>query len=167
MPQQHLPIHLEETDVTELIHASLRPLIEHAKKQRIDLHVAELGPVPRLFVDREKLGWAVTALVGNALRYVAHADTRVELGGSVVVHITREPGEKTVSISVQDDGPGIPEDKLPYLFERRAGAVHAEGLALSLVRQIVAAQGGKIEVETRRDPDDHGTSITIALPIPS
>ncbi|HVH41834.1 MAG TPA: HAMP domain-containing sensor histidine kinase [Labilithrix sp.] len=166
MSQQNLPIHFEETEVTELLQASLRPLIEHAKRERIELHIAKLGQIPRLHVDREKLAWAVTALVGNALRYVAHGnDGEAEVGGSVVVHVTREDGSDSVSISVQDDGPGIPDDKLPFLFERRHGAVHADGLALSLVRQIVAAHGGRIEVESRRDPDDHGTSITIALPI--
>lgn len=164
MTQPNLPLQFEETDVHELLHASLRPLVEHARRQQIDLHLAKLGQIPLLQVDREKLAWAVTALVGNALRYVIHGDpARAEVGGSVLVHVTHEGGD-AVSISVQDDGPGIPADKLPFLFERRAGAVHAEGLALSLVRQIVAAHGGRIEVESRREPDDHGTSITIALP---
>jgi signal transduction histidine kinase len=168
MPHQALPIVLEETDVIELLDASLLPLIAHARREQVELHLAKLGDIPKLRVDREKLAWAVTALVGNALRYVSHGDVkRAELGGSVVVHVTREEGETTVSISVQDDGPGIPGDKLPFLFERRAGAVHADGLALSLVRQIVTAHGGHIEVESRSETDDHGTSITIALPIPA
>ncbi len=161
----NVPIHFEETDVTELLETSLRPLAEQAARSRIDLRIAKLGDVPRIRVDREKLAWSVTALVGNALRYVAKGEPSGDVGGSVLVHVTRENGADTVSISVQDDGPGIPDEKLPFLFERRRGAVHAEGLALSLVRQIVAAHGGKIEVESRRDPDDHGTSITIALPI--
>lgn len=166
MSQTNLPLNFEETDVTELLQASLRPLVDHARRQQIDLHLAKLGDVPLLHVDREKIAWAVTVLVGNALRYVVHGDpARAEVGGSVLVHVTHESGDAAVSISVQDDGPGIPVDKLPFLFERRAGAVHAEGLALSLVRQIVTAHGGRIEVESRRDPDDHGTSITIALPV--
>jgi signal transduction histidine kinase len=159
---QSVPILLEETDITELLHTSLRPLVDHAKRERIDLHVAELGHVPRVHVDREKLAWSVTALVGNALRYGARGG---DLGGSVVVHVTCEDGAGDVSISVQDDGPGIPEEKLPFLFERRSGAIHAEGLSLNLVRQIVTAHGGRIEVETRRELEDHGTSITITLPV--
>lgn len=166
MSQVTLPIVFEETDVAELLHASLRPLVEHAKLEDIDLRVAELGSIPRVSVDREKLAWVVTALVGNALRYVAKGnEARTEAGGSVVVHVTREAGAAALSISIQDDGPGIPADKLPFLFERRSGAVHAEGLALSLVRQIVTAHGGRIEVESRCEPEDHGTSITIALPL--
>lgn len=166
MPEPTLiPLQFEETDVPELLLASLRPLMEQAARDRIDLRVAAMGDIPPVQVDREKIAWSVTALVGNALRYVAHGATVGEMGGSVVVHVTREEGSEDISISVQDDGPGIPDDKLPFLFERRRGAVHADGLALSLVRQIVAAHGGRIDVESRRDPDDHGTSITITLGI--
>ena len=158
-----IPLVLEETDLHELIHGSLRPLIEQASRSRIELRVDTLGEIPRYRVDREKLAWSVSALVGNALRYVAHGQIGGDAGGSIVVHLTATdvPGE--VAISVQDDGPGIPDDKLPFLFERRHGAVHAEGLALSLVRQIVTALGGRIEVASRRDPDNHGTSVTILL----
>jgi signal transduction histidine kinase len=163
--ESNLPLRLEETDVVGLLGACLKPLADQAARSRVDLHLATLGDVPRLSVDREKLAWSVTALVGNALRYVAHADVTGDVGGSVLVHVTREPGEGHVAISVQDDGPGIPTDKIPYLFERRAGAAHADGLALSLVRQIVTAHGGTIEVESRRDEDDHGTCITMMLPV--
>jgi signal transduction histidine kinase len=60
-------------------------------------------------------------------------------------------------------GPGISDDKLFYLFERRRGALHADGLALMLVREIVSAHGGDIHVESRRGPYEHGTSVTVRL----
>lgn len=165
MSDSNVPLHFEETDIVELLSASLRPLAEQAAQSRIDLRIAKLGDVPCIRVDREKLAWSVTALVGNALRYVAKGEPSGDVGGSVLVHVTREGGAESISISVQDDGPGIPDEKLPFLFARRRGAVHADGLALSLVRQIVTAHGGSIEVESRCDPEEHGTSITIALPI--
>ena len=77
----------------------------------------------------------------------------------MLVHIT--PGNGEVSISVQDDGPGIPAEKVPFLFERRHGSPHAEGLALSLVRQIVEAHGGRIDVTS--NPGE-GSTFTITLP---
>lgn len=82
----------------------------------------------------------------------------------MLVHLEHDEAAKEVAIAVQDDGPGIPPDKLPYLFERRSGAPHVEGLALSLVRDVVEAHGGRIEVESRTDPEEHGTSITIRIP---
>jgi len=156
-----IPVRMEVTDVHALLEGSLRPLRDQAARSRVDLKVVKLGDVPRLAIDREKLAWSVTALVGNALRFVTRSDSD-EPGGSVLVHVASSDGE--VTISVQDDGPGIPKDKIPFLFERRQGAAHADGLALSLVRQIVEAHGGRIDVESRRDADEHGTSITIVLP---
>jgi signal transduction histidine kinase len=154
-------VRFEPADVAALLRSSLAPLIEQAKESRIELRVETLGDVPALRVDPEKLAWGVATLVGNALRYVRRGNAE-RPGGSVLVHIDEDGND--VSIAVQDDGPGIPQDKLPYLFERRIGAPHAEGLALSLVRDIVSAHGGRIEVESRTGSDEHGTSITILLP---
>ena len=157
-----IPVTFEETNVEKLLQHSLRPIAEQAKQSRIDLRIATLGEVPPLRVDREKLAWCVATLAGNALRYTSVSD---ETRGSVVVHVTRVDDANEISISVQDDGPGIPDAKLPYLFERERGALSAEGLGLSLVREIVQAHRGRIEVESRREAEDHGTSITIVLPV--
>lgn len=161
--QNSILVRFEDTDVATLLRSSLKPLIEQAKEQHIELRVETLGEVPHLSVDNEKLAWAVSALVGNALRFVRRGN-RERAGGSVLVHIVHEKESKEVAIAVQDDGPGIPKEKLPYLFERRSGAQHAEGLALLLVRDIVAAHGGRIEVESRSGDEEHGTSISIRLP---
>ncbi|MDB4934676.1 MAG: Sensory box histidine kinase [Labilithrix sp.] len=157
-------VRFEATDVAALLRSSLAPLIEQAKEQQIELRVETLGSVPPLSVDNEKLAWGVATLVGNALRYVRRGNA-TRAGGSVLVHIEHDEDAKEVAIAVQDDGPGIPKEKLPYLFERRSGAPHVEGLALSLVRDIVNAHGGRIEVESRTGTDEHGTSITIRIPL--
>jgi signal transduction histidine kinase len=163
MADPAIKLHFEPTDVAALLRASLAPLAVQAKRDRIELKVVTLEAVPKIRVDREKLAWCVATLVGNALRYVRKANDD-EAGGSVLVHLEHDAAKETVSIAVQDDGPGIPSNKLPFLFERRADAIHADGLALGLVRQIVAAHGGRIEVESRCEDDDHGTSIALHLP---
>ena len=161
--QKAILVRFEETDVAVLLRSSLAPLIEQAKEQHIELRVETLGEVPKLSVDPEKLAWGVATLVGNALRYVRRGSEE-HAGGSVLVHLEHDEAQKQVAIAVQDDGPGIPKDKQPYLFERRSGAPHVEGLALSLVRDIVAAHDGTIDVESRTAKTEHGTSITIRLP---
>ena len=164
--QKAILVRFEDTDVAALLRSSLEPLIEQAKEQKIELRVVTLGDVPQLSVDPEKLAWGVATLVGNALRYVRRGNAE-HAGGSVLVHVEHvELAGKSpeVAIAVQDDGPGIPEDKLPYLFERRSGAPHVEGLSLSLVRDIVAAHGGRIEVASRTGTEEHGTSITLHIP---
>jgi signal transduction histidine kinase len=158
-----ISVRFEETDVTALLRASLAPLMAHAEEEGIELRVATAGEVPHIAIDREKLAWCVATLVGNALRYVQRANADAP-GGSVLVHVECVKGTHHVAIAVHDDGPGIPQAKLPYLFERREGAMHADGLALLLVREIVNAHGGRIVVESRTDVDEHGTSITLCLP---
>jgi signal transduction histidine kinase len=158
-----ISVRFEETDVTALLRASLAPLVAHAEQEGIELRVATAGEIPRVAADREKLAWCVATLVGNALRYVERGNVDKQ-GGSVLVHVEHRAGATHVAIAVHDDGPGIPEEKLPYLFERREGALHADGLALLLVREIVAAHGGKIVVESRTGTDEHGTSITLCIP---
>ena len=159
--QKSILVRFEDTDVAALLRSSLEPLIEQAKEQKIELRVVTLGEVPQLSVDPEKLAWGIATLAGNALRYVRRGNAE-RAGGSILVHLEHVDDE--VAIAVQDDGPGIPKDKLPYLFERRTGAPHVEGLALSLVRDIVSAHGGRIEVESRTGAEEHGTSITVRIP---
>lgn len=157
-------MHRESTDIVDLLRNGLRPLETHAAAQGIELKVIALGDVPKASVDREKIAWCVATLVGNALRYVSRTAEVGDAGGSILVHVEYD-GERPeqIAVAVQDDGPGIPDEQLPYLFERRTGAMHADGLALLLIREIVEAHDGEIQVETRRGADEHGTSITLRI----
>ena len=71
------------------------------------------------------------------------------------VKASNAASSSATGISVADDGPGIPEDELPRLFERffRSDAVrntgtHGSGLGLAISRDIVRAHGGEITVRT-------------------
>ena len=79
-----------------------------------------------------------------------------------------------VKITIDDEGPGIPENKLDAIFERfyseRPAAekfgLHS-GLGLSICKQIIEAHNGKISAENRRDyqNDITGAQFVITLPI--
>lgn len=159
-----IPLRFEPTDVTSLLRSALEPLVQQAKEQRVELRVDTLGDVPQFAVDREKIAWAITALVGNALRYVRRGGEDGGPGGSIVVHVHYDKSERELTISVQDDGPGISKPRVHSLFERRSGETHAAALALSLMRDVVSAHSGRISVESRTDAGDHGTSISLILP---
>jgi signal transduction histidine kinase len=90
------------------------------------------------FADREQLGYALDALVENALRFTGNGDT--------VSIAARDAGDAT-EIVVEDSGPGVSADRLPYIFDRfertRRGGGGA-GLGLPIVKAIVEAHGGRV-----------------------
>jgi signal transduction histidine kinase len=159
-----IPLHRSSVDLARLAESTLEPLKREAKTLDIALGIEAPGDLQSVVVDPEKIAWVIATLVGNAMRYVRRG-TRCYPGGAVVVRIGENPAGREVSISVEDDGPGIPEDKVPYLFERKAGSQHAIGLALTLVHDIVAAHGGTVRVESSTDGDAHGTKVHVALPV--
>ncbi|MEM9954559.1 MAG: ATP-binding protein [Chloroflexota bacterium] len=108
--------------------------------------------------DKKRLLQVLQNLVGNALRY---AKSQITLN----LH-----HDKThITLTVTDDGVGIPDSELPHIFDRfyrvdssRTRATGGTGLGLAIVQSIVQAHGGTITVESQVN---QGTSFIIRLPI--
>jgi signal transduction histidine kinase len=126
-----------------------------AQEALVQLSVIIEPRAQTVYGDRERLEQAVQNLAANALRY-APAGTRIELRAAAAA-------DGTISISVSDQGPGIPSDHLPHIFDRfykvdssRATAAESadgstmrkggSGLGLSIVKTIVERHGGRISV---------------------
>jgi signal transduction histidine kinase len=108
--------------------------------------------------DEEQLRQALGNLTGNAVRHTA-------AGGHIVVAVSVEGKEAVVEVS--DDGEGISEADLPWIFQRfyRADSTRlsgGSGLGLAIVRQIVERHGGEIEVSS--SPRE-GAIFRIRLPV--
>jgi signal transduction histidine kinase len=69
-----------------------------------------------------------------------------------------------MSISVHDNGPGIPPDRLKMLL-KRTGWRPGAALALLLVEDIATAHGGGIELESKADRSEHFTTIRLTIPV--
>ena len=121
-----------------------------AKAFDVTLNVVVDDQVPALVpLDAEKIAWAITVLVGNALRYVHHG-SQVMPGGSIAVRVTYNSAGPEITIEVQDDGAGIPADKLRSLFSVGPDQPRV-GLGLSMIREVVAAHAGHIDVHSDTD----------------
>jgi two-component system phosphate regulon sensor histidine kinase PhoR len=112
--------------------------------------------------DPRKLMLAVSNLVDNAIKYGKD-------GGRITVSGKIEGG--TCVLEVADDGPGIPVEHLPRVFERfyrvdkgRSRELGGTGLGLSIARHIVESHGGSIRVQSRLG---EGTRFIIRLPAES
>ena len=112
------------------------------------------------FVDPGRMQQVLHNLLENSMRYSPP-------GGTVRVRLSRTADE--VRIEVADSGVGIPEHDLPFVFERffrsdRARRAYSggSGLGLSIVRWIVEAHKGKVEIESEVDK---GTTVMVRLPL--
>ncbi len=142
-------VRLALVDPVALVHDVLAT---HGAGAEVDVTVAE--GLSSLEGDPVRLRQAVDNLVTNAM---LHGE-----GRSVAIHIGRLPG--AVSISVADQGGGIPADELERIFERGARVEESRsgsGLGLYVARAIVEAHDGVLEAQSVLG---HGATFTITLP---
>jgi len=159
-----IPIRRAPTDVRALLTAVLGAMVAQAHAADVTLDVTVDDRVPPLVrIDADKIGWAVSALVGNALRYVRHG-SQVMPGGAITVRVSHQDIRPALIIEVEDDGPGIPADKLRSLFEATPDRPRV-ALGLLIVRDFVVAHAGQLEVRGDAGPAGHGTTIRITLPV--
>jgi two-component system sensor histidine kinase KdpD len=111
----------------------------------------------RALTDESLIRQALVNLIENAIKYSRP-------GGAIHLSAEREAGNAV--FRVKDEGPGIAEGDLPYVFERfyraeeHSGRVKGSGLGLTIVRAFVELCGGEIEV----DSSPAGTNFSIRLP---
>jgi two-component system sensor histidine kinase ChvG len=140
----------ERVDVVPILHA-LRELDEATRDEANDPHVEVDAPSSGLAV------WAVEDRLVQVLRnLVANAQSFSPPRGRIMLR-ARETGGM-VEISVEDEGPGIPEGNMEHIFdrfysERPQGEKFGQhsGLGLSISRQIIEALRGRISGDNRRD----------------
>lgn len=131
----------------------LQPLLEQ-KNITLELHC---GQDVSAEADPERLSQIVLNLLSNALK----ATEATEEGGSISVSV-KPAANNEWAISVKDNGTGIQEEDIPYVFERfyhgRDGGL---GIGLTIVKELVEAHGGRIEV---RSEFGKGSEFTFFLP---
>lgn len=147
---------IDPGEVVRKTASSLSPLAE-ARGQELRVELApDLG---RLRGNEAWLHLAVRNLVENAIKYTQD-------GGRIGIRAWREGG--TVGIAVSDTGIGIAGSELERIFERfyrveksRGSGAGGSGLGLSLVKDIAAIFGGRVEVESE---PGKGSVFTMRLP---
>ena len=109
--------------------------------------------LPRAMADSERIVQVLNNLFSNAARH-APASSPIRVEGA------REGGY--VALSVSDKGRGIPPDRIPHLFRKRAGPSEGTGLGLAICKGLVEAHGGRIRAES--EGTGQGARFTFTIP---
>ena len=152
--------HFEATSVSELLNETL-PLVEPLmQKSGIQLMVTVDENIPLFYVDRYRVQTALFNLIQNALEAMPD-------GGSITVAAYAVPQNRTIALTIQDDGPGIPPELMQRVCEPFFSTHTDEGLrglGLAIVQDIVKIHGGQIEIKS--NPIE-GTQVILYFPVVS
>ena len=155
--QENLVLHKTEVDLLDIIRQTAGSFEIELQNQKRELSVDGLPVI--LHADRDRIQQALVNLLSNAIKYTHE-------GGHIWVKLMETPN--TAVIRIQDDGIGIPDEELPFIFERfyradksRNRKTGGTGIGLAIVKSVVEAHGGKVRVESRIGL---GSSFEISLP---
>jgi len=153
-----LELNREPVDVPELVLGEMEFFRSQTDVHRLEYKGSR--DIPTVFADPERLRQVLQNLLSNAIKYSPG-------GGRVEVETGREG--RYVTISVRDEGIGIPAEELPRIFERfsrverdEATGISGTGLGLAIVKHLVELHGGKI---TAQSEPGRGSTFTVYLPI--
>ena len=147
---QILPSH---ADLCSLVSGCVDEFASSAEERNINI-IRELPDSPLLMdVDVVKVQMVIRNILSNALKYVEDGK------GNIVVHVEKQKSEAIVSVS--DNGPGVPNNDLPKLFNRYymgQNAHEGSGIGLSVVKKYVELHGGEVKAENK-----DGLKVTFTL----
>jgi two-component system sensor histidine kinase VicK len=153
------PLHRELVEVRSFLFGLAARAAALAQERGVPFS-RELGGYGTLNADVARIEQAVLIFVDNAAKYCPPGTP---------VRLVSETTGGELRITVEDRGPGIPEEDLSRIFERfyrvdktRARRQGGSGLGLSIARTIAEAHGGRVEAESRVG---EGTKMTLAVPL--
>jgi signal transduction histidine kinase len=160
LEEQKMPLRCEPVGLAEIVSEQVAELMSLGTRDAIRLESDVASGLPPLEADRALLGRILGNLLNNAFKHTPG-------GGRIVVGARAEGDE--ILLTVSDTGEGIPEDLLPYIFEKfvagdsdnRRRMTYDSGLGLTFCRLAVQAHGGRIWVQSR---PGQGTTVSVALP---
>ncbi len=139
----HLRVEQSTWRVATLVAEAMELMGPLARERNLSLQAVLGNAEATVTCDRDRTLQVFSNLIGNAVKFTPE-------GGSIVVRL--QPDDDFVRVSVEDTGPGIPAEQLPHIFDRYWQARRADrrgvGLGLSIANGIIAAQGGRIWVES-------------------
>jgi signal transduction histidine kinase len=154
---ENLKLEKTKINIANVIDQVLNNLEAEIKKK--NLHVVTKGKSSNIEADLNRITQVLINLITNAIKYTPE-------GGMIEVHLSES--DTDLEVRVNDNGIGISEEDLPFIFERfyradksRNRMTGGTGIGLAIVKSIVSAHDGTVKVESRLN---EGSCFTIILP---
>jgi signal transduction histidine kinase/CheY-like chemotaxis protein len=148
-------------DVNQVVRETLALRAYEQRISNVRVIDALAAGLPHVFADGHQVQQVLLNLIINAEQAMTAANGR----GVVVLRTWHDPEQQSVTVEVNDDGPGIPEDVQPKVFDpffttKEVG--EGTGLGLTVAYAIVQEHGGRIRLESRAGA---GVSFFVELPV--
>ncbi|MBO8128339.1 MAG: HAMP domain-containing protein [Peptococcaceae bacterium] len=148
---------IEPAELVHRVSARLKPQLD---QHRLKLRHNIPENLPPVLGNEDRIEQVLTNLISNAIRFSPAEGT---------ITIAAVSKSDTVEISVADEGPGIPPEEQPHIWERfhrveksRARDLGGTGLGLAIVKEIVEAHGGRVWVESE---PGKGSIFSFTIPV--
>ena len=142
LDMEEFETHIEDIGAQALLNEIVGPVKDEYEKNGLNINIAPCEGV-RLKADRELMLRVVINLIENSLKY------KSKQSGNMLISASSQGGK--VILSFEDDGPGVPEDKLDKIFdvfyrtdEARCNTGGGSGIGLAFVKKAVEAMGGRV-----------------------
>ena len=154
---ENLKLDKTQINLTELSEKAVGNFEADIDKKNLKVSID--GTSSDIFADRDRISQVLINLVSNAVKYTPE-------NGVIKIFISED--KQFVRLRVNDNGIGIPQDELPYVFERfyradksRNRMTGGSGIGLAIVKSIVSAHGGMVEAESHLN---EGSCFIVKLP---
>jgi len=146
------------SDLTAIINDIVETVAQRAEEAEVPIRWQPDDSFPKLLFDPEGISRAVLNVVTNAIDAVEN-----QPNGRVEIAVELNDQQETVRITVRDNGPGIPADRLPEIFNLFVSTKGARGtgLGLTVSQKILREHGGDISVESS---PQSGSCFTLSFP---
>ncbi|NLZ53529.1 MAG: cell wall metabolism sensor histidine kinase WalK [Thermoanaerobacteraceae bacterium] len=155
----HLDIKKNDVSIEHIVEKVSKKVRPICNNKNIKLEVEIQENIPLIVADEDRIEQVLINLVDNAIRYSPESS-------KVVIKV--RPSEAGVIVSVKDSGPGIPQDELPFVWERfykvdksRERKKSGTGLGLAIVKKIIELHKGRVWAQ---NCDEGGTEFHFYLP---
>lgn len=152
-----MPFHMVNVDLSEFLAVCVAQKEALLDENKVQLVLDQEEATPGILLDVEQFRRVFDNLLENSMKYAGKIPVKIKMQ---VSHT-----EDTVVLQWQDNGPGVPEEKLGHIFERfyrcdESRNQKGSGVGLYVVRSIIERHGGEV-----RAKNEEGLALTLTFPI--